>query len=87
MQTRSQTKLSDNQQSIMDHCLEVKDCLEVNIDFDDASNAWKQNKKYMGNGTYKYICPNLKKDGTNCGKSCYKNSDLCWHHTNMRKRF
>ena len=61
--------------------------LEVNIDFDDASNAWKQNKKYMGNGTYKYICPNLKKDGTTCGKSCYKNSDLCWHHSKMRKRF
>jgi hypothetical protein len=81
MQTRSQTKLSDNEDSNMEHSL------EVNIDFDDASNAWKQNKKYMGNGSYKYICPNLKKDGTTCGKLCYKNSDLCWHHNKMRKRF
>jgi hypothetical protein len=81
MQTRSQTKLSENKSSFMDHCL------EVNIDFDEASNAWKQNKKYMGNGTYKYICPNLKKDGSKCGKSCYKNSDLCWHHSKMRKQF
>jgi hypothetical protein len=69
MQTRSQTQ----------------QIYEVNIDFDDASNAWKQNKKYMGNGTYKYICPQMKKDGSKCGKSCYKNSDLCWHHTNMKK--
>ena len=79
MQTRSHTKLSENQETVV---LE----LEVNIDFDDASNAWKQNKKYMGNGTYKYICPNIKKDGKTCGKSCYKNSDLCWHHTQFRKR-
>jgi len=71
MQTRSQTQ----------------QIYEVNIDFDDASNAWKQNKKYIANGTYKYICHNLKKDGTNCGKSCYKNSDLCWHHSKMRKQF
>ena len=72
MLTRSQTILKE---------------LEVNIDFDEASKSWKQNKKYMGNGTYKYICPNLKKDGTTCGKSCYKNSDLCWHHSKMRKQF
>lgn len=40
---------------------QTKELYEVNIDFDDASNSWKQNKKYMGNGTYKYICPSLKK--------------------------
>ena len=61
--------------------------LEVNIDFDEASKAWKENKKSMGNGTYKYICPQIKKDGTKCGKSCYKMSDLCWHHSKMRKQF
>ena len=81
MKTRSQTKLSEETNNLLEGIL------EVNIDFDEASNAWKQNKKYMGNGTYKYICPQIKKDGTNCGKSCYKNSDLCWHHNNMRKRF
>ena len=36
---------------------------EVNIDFDDASSSWKQNKKSIGNGQYKYICPKDKKDG------------------------
>jgi len=34
---------------------------EVNIDFDGASNAWKANKKSIGNGQYKYICPLLEK--------------------------
>ena len=81
MKTRSQTKLSEETNNLLEGIL------EINIDFDDASNAWKQNKKYMGNGTYKYICPQMKKDGSKCGKSCYKNSDLCWHHSKMRKQF
>ena len=34
---------------------------EVNIDFDGASAAWKANKKSIGNGQYKYICPLLEK--------------------------
>jgi hypothetical protein len=79
METRSQTRLLKNQETLV---LE----LEVNIDFDGASRAWKENKKYMGNGTYKYICSNLKKDGKICGKSCYKSSDQCWHHNKMRTR-
>jgi hypothetical protein len=29
--------------------------LVVNIDFDEASTAWKANKKSKGNGTYRYI--------------------------------
>ncbi len=28
---------------------------EVDIDFDDASKAWRANKKSIGNGQYKYI--------------------------------
>ena len=64
MQTRSQSKLF----------------FEVNIDFDDASACWRQNKKSIGNGSYKYICPFLKKDDVNCGNTCYKNSRYCWAH-------
>ena len=33
---------------------------EVNIDFDGASEAWKSNKKYIGNGSYKYITTSNK---------------------------
>ena len=45
MNTRSQTTY------------EKKALYEVNIDFDEASEAWRANKKYIGNGTYKYITP------------------------------
>ena len=47
MRTRSQTRY-------------ITDALcalyKVEIDFDESSLAWKANKKYVGNGTYKYIC-------------------------------
>jgi len=29
---------------------------EVNINFDEASKAWMENKKSIGGGCYKYIC-------------------------------
>lgn len=29
--------------------------LEVNIDFDLASKAWRANKKYIGDGSFKYV--------------------------------
>ena len=57
---------------------------EVNIDFDEASNFWKQNKKSIGNGQYKYICPKDKKDCTKCGKNCYKEMEFCWIHRNQK---
>jgi hypothetical protein len=57
---------------------------EVNIDFDEASNFWKQNKKSIGNGQYKYICPKDKKDGSKCGKICYKEMEFCWIHRNQK---
>jgi hypothetical protein len=74
MQTRSQSKIQ--KQTIS----KESTLYEVNIDFDEASTAWKMNKKYVGNGTYKYICSILKKDGICCGKSRYKDSEYCWVH-------
>lgn len=52
---------------------------EVNIDFDEASEAWKTNKKSIGNGSYKYVCP-FEKNKKKCGKSCYKGTQYCWQH-------
>ena len=57
---------------------------EVNIDFDEASNSWKQNKKSIGNGQYKYICSKDKINGTKCGRVCYKNTEFCWLHRNKK---
>lgn len=69
MQTRSQTR---KKHSVVEHI----------IDFDEASKAWKTNKKCIGNGHYKYICIIVKEDSKLCGKSCYNNSSFCWIHRN-----
>ena len=69
MKTRSQTKK------------ELK-IYEVNIDFDEASNAWAKNKKSIGNGHYKYVCLQKKQCGIKCKKICYKESEYCWSHRN-----
>lgn len=36
--------------------------MEHNIDFDEASHAWRQNKKYLGKGYFKYKCKFLECD-------------------------
>ena len=58
--------------------------LEVNIDFDDASNEWHKNKKSIGNSQYKYICQiqTNKNKGGICNKICHQDSDKCWIHRN-----
>tara|TARA_B100001063_G_C16426440_1_gene386713 strand:+ start:145 stop:612 length:468 start_codon:yes stop_codon:yes gene_type:complete len=42
---------------------------EVNIDFDEAHDAWMQNKKKLPNCTYAYVCGFITKKGTPCQKS------------------
>jgi len=79
MQTRSQTRdQTKNKQ--------MAPLYEVNIDFDGASEAWKANKKYIGNGSYKYICSILKANGEKCGINCIPNEDYCKRHYNILHR-
>jgi len=66
MQTRS-----DNQQ---------KKIYDVNIDFDEASQLWKANKKSIGNGCYKYICLKYTKSGNKCKREAMHNCDYCNTH-------
>jgi hypothetical protein len=40
--------------------------VESKVDFDEASTAWKLNKKSIGNGCYKYVCVKVKKNGHHC---------------------
>ena len=40
---------------------------KVDVDFDEASAAWRENKKSVGNGCYKYICCVVDKNGKKCG--------------------
>ena len=76
MQTRSQTKIKSQSKSLY----------EVNIDFDGASEAWKANKRSIGNGSYKYICSILKANGEKCGIKCIPNEDCCKRHIKISKR-
>jgi hypothetical protein len=55
---------------------------EVNIDFDDASKAWRYNKKSIGNGTYKYICTVKDKNDKKCGIKCVFSGVFCKKHYN-----
>ena len=68
MKTRSQTKY------------EKSALYEVNIDFDAASEAWKANKKYIGNGSYKYVCAKRGKNNNFCIGKCLPGESYCKTH-------
>ena len=71
MQTRSQTRY------------EKSAIYEVNIDFDAASEAWKANKRSIGNGSYKYVCCKKGKNNYNCSAKCLPGEDYCRTHLKM----
>ena len=71
MKTRSQTKY------------EKSALYEVNIDFDGASDAWKANKRPIGNSMYKYICCKKGKNGNNCVSKCLPGENYCKTHLKM----
>jgi hypothetical protein len=52
---------------------------EVNIDFDEASKAWRQNKIRFGS-SFKYCCGHIKKNGKPC-----RAPPKCWSQQ-KRKR-
>ena len=67
MRTRSITRLLE----------QLKEQYEVNIDFDEASAAWKANKKSTGGGCYKYICQHKNK---NCKRIPIPGCEFCSKH-------
>jgi hypothetical protein len=77
MKTRSQTKTESQ-------ILESRQLYEVNIDFDEASELWKANKKSIGNGSYKYICSKRGKNNKNCSMKCLAAEDYCKTHLYIR---
>ena len=50
------------------------------VDFDEASRAWKLNKKSTGNGCYKYICIKITKTGKQCKNDSLRNCEFCRFH-------
>ena len=53
---------------------------DVNIDFDQASKMWRNNKITIGNGSFKYICSALCKTGKKCRNKPLKNKQVCHIH-------
>jgi hypothetical protein len=76
MKTRSQT-LKEEQ-------IQKKNSLtplyEVNIDFDEASEAWRANKKCLKNGMYAYICGKIMLNGNSCSRNRATGGDYCKMH-------
>jgi len=92
MKTRSQT-IEELDETVTNKTIIHQPTFEVNIDFDEASNAWLNNKKSIGNGQFKYICTKLIKTGPNKGTKCGKTSDyenndyeLCKIHYRQKYR-
>ena len=73
MNTRSQTKY------------DASSLYEVNIDFDEASEAWKQNKLSIGNGSYRYLCKKRGIRNNICIKKCLQGEEYCCVHLKMFK--
>ena len=57
----------------------------VEIDFDEASNCWKKNKKSIGNGSYKYVCKKRGEKNNMCIKKCLQGEEYCCVHFKMFK--
>jgi hypothetical protein len=53
---------------------------EVNIDFDEASSAWRENKRSIGKGCYEYICEAKTTKGKKCKRKSNPGCNFCSHH-------
>ncbi len=71
MSTRSQTSYERNA------------LYAVEIDFDEASEAWRANKKPMPNGMFKYICGCITKSGSKCMRLPKTGHQFCTIHVNQ----
>jgi len=75
MNTRSQTK--QMKQNLINQNTAL---YTVEINFDEAIDAWRANKKSIGNGHYKYICIQKTKTGNQCKRESLKFCDHCKMH-------
>jgi hypothetical protein len=71
VQTRSQSKYLNSAK------------YEVNIDFDGASEAWKANKRWIGNGSYRYVCAKKGLRNNCCIAKCLPGEIYCRVHLKM----
>ena len=50
------------------------------IDFDAASSAWRENKKHLSNGIFRYICGHPTKSGGKCQLKPKGENIYCYRH-------
>ena len=85
--TRSQSKIlmdsnhQNTKQSINPTPKQNKNNIKLDINFDEASAAWRENKKHIGNGVFKYICSY----NTRCKRLCNIGSLFCNEHLKYSK--
>lgn len=65
MNTRSKTRENTN---------------NININFDEASIAWRANKKLIGSGHFKYKCLQKTQSGNECKREALAGCDACKLH-------
>lgn len=61
--------------------------MEVNINFDEASSSWRQNKNILKNGMFSYkkskkVCVHSEENGKRCRKRCVNGDTFCEFHFN-----
>ena len=58
----------------------------VEINFDEASDAWRMNKVPIDNGNFKYVCGALTKRGARCKNSpgCKRMNGRCHIHKKLK---
>ena len=83
MNTRSKTKANNNNNNNNNN----NALYEVNINFDEACEAWRANKKHIGNGMYKYMCCGITKTGKKCNRQSLFNYDYCKIHKKIDLNF
>lgn len=53
--------------------------------FDASSAAWLQNKRKLGNCTYRYTCDHMYSTTRRCGRDVYKTEHFCRQHWALAK--
>lgn len=69
----------------MTHNSYYKSVFPVEINFDDARDAWMANKRKLANGMYRYICCATTKTGKQCSRTPEPNSEVCLIHRKKNK--
>jgi hypothetical protein len=59
---------------------------DVNVDFDNASLAWRNNKLNVACCNYVYICPFIK-DNKKCGRRPFNGKQYCLIHNSLNIKF